>query len=84
MYLDHVSLPVVFSGECFAACSGIVTARNGAVELLLLLVPVIDMSLQMSLGAEALATAWVMALVVLAMVSLVVSKARMLVTNERR
>lgn len=74
MNLDHVSLPVVFSGECFATCSGIITAGDGAVEFLLLLVPVINMSLQMSLGAEALATAWVWALVVFAMVSLVVSK----------
>lgn len=79
VYLDHVSLPVVFSGECFATSSGIITAGDRAMELLLLLVPIINMSLKMSLGAEALATAWVWALVVFAMVSLVVSKARELV-----
>jgi hypothetical protein len=84
--LDHVSLPVVFSGECFATCSGIITAGDRAVEFLLLLVPVINVSLKMCLGAEALATARVRALVVFAMVSLVMSKARGLNTflsNDR-
>lgn len=77
--LDHMSLPVVFSGECFATSSGIVAAGDGAMELLLLLVSVINMSLKVSLGAEALSTAWVWALVVFAVVSLVMSKTRELV-----
>lgn len=77
--LDHVSLPVVFSGERFAASSGIITASNRAVEFLLLLVPVINVSLKMSLGTEALATAWIWALVVFTMVSLVMSETRELI-----
>lgn len=76
--LHHVSLPVVFSRESFTARSRIITAADGAVELLLLLVPVVDVSLKMSLGAEAFATVWVRALVVFAMVSLVVSRAKKL------
>lgn len=71
---NHVSLPVVFSGECFTTCSGIITAGDGAVEFLLLLVPVIDVSLKMGLGTETFAAAWICALVVFAMVSLVMSK----------
>lgn len=84
MNLDHVSLPVVFSGECFAACSGIITAGDRAVEFLLLLVPVINVSLKMSLGTKALATAWVWALVVFAMISLVMSETRELVPSTTK
>lgn len=42
-------------------------------EFLLLFMAVIDMTLQVGLGAEALPTACIRALVVLAMISLVVS-----------
>lgn len=45
MYLRHVSLPVVLSRECFPTCSRIVAALYGAMELLLLLVTVVDVSL---------------------------------------
>lgn len=70
VYLNHVSLPVILSRESLAACSRVVASSNGTVELLLLLVPVIDVSLQMSLGAKPLAAAIIRALVVFAMVSL--------------
>lgn len=72
--LDHVSLPIIFSGESLAARSGIIAASNRAMEFLLLLVPVIDMSLQMGLGAKALATAWVRALVVFTVIALMMSR----------
>lgn len=74
MNLDHVSLPIVFSGEGFASCSGIIAAGNRTMEFLLLLVPVIDMSLQMGLGAKALAAAWVRALVVFTVIALMVPR----------
>lgn len=66
-------LPVVLSGEAFAALSGIITARNRAVKLLLLLMPVVDVSLKMCFRAEALAAIRIRAFVVLGMVSLVMS-----------
>lgn len=70
MNLHHVPFPVVLSRECPAAQLGIITALDGAMKLLLLFVAVIDVALQMRLGAEALATARILALVVLAVVSL--------------
>lgn len=74
MNLDHVSLPIIFSGESFAACSGIIAADNRTMEFLLLLVPVIDMPLQMGLGAKALAAAWVRALVVFTVIALMMPR----------
>lgn len=70
--LHHVALPVVFSGKRPAALSRVVAAVDGAVELLLLLVPVVNVALQMRLCSEALAAAWVGTLVVFAVVTLMV------------
>lgn len=70
--LGHVALPVVLPREGFAARSRIVATLDRAMELALLLVPVVDVAHQMRLCAEALAAGWVRALMVFAMVSLVV------------
>lgn len=72
MNLHHVSLPIVLSREGFATISRIVASRHAAVELLLLFVPVVDVSLEMCLGSEALAAVRVRAFMIFAMVSLVV------------
>ena len=68
--LGHVPFPIVFAWKGLAAGSGKVASGNRAVELLLLLVPVVDVALKMRLGAKALATIWIWALVVLAVVAL--------------
>lgn len=71
--LGHVSLPVVFARKSFAALSGVLAIRHGTVKLLLLLVTVIDVSLEMCLGTKAFATIRIVALVILYMVTLVMS-----------
>lgn len=75
MNLGHVAFPVVFAGEPLASLSGVVTSLDGAVELLLLLVPVIDVSLKMGLGSESLSTVGVCAFVLLSVVSLMMPDA---------
>lgn len=70
MNLGHVSFPVIFSRECLPSCSGVVTPLDGAVKLLLLLVPVIYVSLEMSLGAESFTAFRIRALVLFAVISL--------------
>lgn len=72
----HVPLPVVLSGERLATCPRVVTALDGAVELLFLLVAVVYVSLQMRLCAEALAASRVGTFVVFTVVSLVMSAGR--------
>lgn len=57
--LGHVSFPVVFPGESFAASSGKVASWNRTVKLLLLLMSVIDVALKMRFGAKAFAAVWI-------------------------
>lgn len=71
MYLGHVSLPIVLSRERPATAGRVVAAGYGTVKLFLLLMTVVNVSLQMRLGAEAFATARVVALMVFAMITLV-------------
>lgn len=71
-----MSLPVILSRESLASCSGVVASNNRAMEFLLFLVPVIDVPLQMGLGAKSFAAASIRALVVFAMISLMMPVAR--------
>lgn len=54
MLVDHVASPVVFPGEALAPDPGIRARLLEAVELARLLVLVVDVPVEMSLGAEAL------------------------------
>jgi hypothetical protein len=65
-----VSLPVILSRKSLAPGSGVIAPNDRAMEFLLLLMPVIDVPLQMGLGAKTFAAASIRALVVFAMISL--------------
>jgi hypothetical protein len=69
--LGHVPFPVVFARECLASSFRIVTVGKGAVKLLLLLMAVVDVSLQVRFCSKTLATVLVRAFVLLGVVALV-------------
>lgn len=72
--LGHVSLPVVLSRERLAAQFGVVAPLNSTMVLLLLLVSIVDVPLQMSLGPETFAASRIRALMIFRMIALVVSE----------
>lgn len=69
--LGHMPLPVVLSGESLASRPRIIAILDRAVELLLLLVPVVDVALKMRLRAESFPAVWIRTLVIFDVVSLV-------------
>lgn len=74
--LCHVSFPVVLSGKPLATLSRVIATSHDAVKLLLLLMAVIDVSLEMSLGSKALSAILVWAFMILGVISLVMSRVR--------
>ena len=72
MDFGHVALPVVLPWKSFASRSRVVAALNRTVKLALLLVSIVHVTHQVSLGTKAFATCWIGAFVILAVVSLVV------------
>lgn len=81
VYASHVSLPIIFPQEALAASSRVLAGGDCAVELLTVQVPVVDVSLQMRLGTEALATVRVVASVLLHVVACVMIQLVMLVKH---
>lgn len=71
MNFNHVALPIVFSRKCPPAILRVVAAIDRTMKFLPLFMSIVDMALQVCLGAKALTAARVRALVVFAMITLV-------------